>query len=127
MIPLSFNFILFFNKFSHNVFFFMIQYLHSNSIILRIFYLISLLPLFSFLIFLFFFIFPNLHHFLHLVCHFLMQPSMGTLNSPSSRVVKDSTPSPRRILRYINFGIGGSSPILILDMMNLHLILFEAW
>ena len=38
----------------------------------------------------------------------LMQPSMGTLNSPSSRIVKDSTPSRRRILRYINFGIGKS-------------------
>ena len=50
-----------------------------------------------------------------------MQPSMGTLNSPSSRVVKDSTPSRRRILRYINFGI------LFLDMVNLHLIIFEAW
>ena len=56
-----------------------------------------------------------------------MQTSMDTLNSPSSRVVKDSTPSRRRILRYINFGIGESSPILILDMMNLHLIIFEAW
>ena len=42
-----------------------------------------------------------------------MQPSMGTLNFPSSRIVKDSTPSRRRILRYINFGIGESSPILI--------------
>ena len=41
-----------------------------------------------------------------------MQPSIGTLDSPSSRVVKDSTPSRRRILRYINFGIGESSPIL---------------
>ena len=57
----------------------------------------------------------------------LMQSSMGTLNSPSSRVVKDSTPSRRRILRYINFGIGESSPILFLDMMNLHLIIFKAW
>ena len=37
-----------------------------------------------------------------------MQPSMGTLNSPSSRIVKDSTPSRRRILRYINFGSGES-------------------
>ena len=55
-----------------------------------------------------------------------MQPSMGTLNSPSSRIVKDSTPSRRRILRYINFGIGESWPILFLDMMNLHLIAFEA-
>ena len=30
----------------------------------------------------------------------LMQPSIGTLNSPSSRIVKDSTPSRRRILRF---------------------------
>ena len=52
----------------------------------------------------------------------LMQPSMGTLNSPSSRVIKDSTPSQRQILRYINFGIGESSIILFLDMVNLHLI-----
>ena len=50
----------------------------------------------------------------------VMQPSMGTLNSPSSRVVKD-------ILRYKNFGMGESSSILFLDMMNLHLITFEAW
>ena len=57
----------------------------------------------------------------------LMQPSMGTLNSPSSRVVKDSTPSRRRILRYINFGIGESSPILFLGMVNFHLIIFETW
>ena len=35
-----------------------------------------------------------------------MQSSIGTLNSLSSRIVKDSTPSPRRILRYIIFGIG---------------------
>ena len=56
-----------------------------------------------------------------------MQPLIGTLNSSSSRVVKDSTPSRRRILRYINFGIGESSPILFLDMMNLHLIIFKAW
>ena len=52
---------------------------------------------------------------------------MGTLNSPSSRVVKDSTPSRRRILKYINFGIGESSPISFLDMVNLHLIIFEVW
>ena len=57
----------------------------------------------------------------------LMQPSMGTLNSSSSRVVKVSTPSWRLILRYINFGMGESSPILFFDMMNLHLIIFEAW
>ena len=56
-----------------------------------------------------------------------MQPSMGTLNSPSSRIVKDLTPSRCRILRYINFGIGASKPILFLDMVNLHLIIFEAW
>ena len=57
----------------------------------------------------------------------LMQPSMGTLNSPSSRIVKDSTPSRRRILRYINFEIGESWPIAFLDMVNLPLIIFEAW
>ena len=49
-----------------------------------------------------------------------MQPSMGTLNAPLSRIVKDSTPSRRRILRYINFGIGESYPILFLDMVKLH-------
>ena len=53
---------------------------------------------------------------------FLMQPSMANLNSPSSRVVKDSTPSRRRILRCINFGIGESSPNLFLDVVNLYLI-----
>ena len=57
----------------------------------------------------------------------VMQPSMDSLNSPASRIVKDSTPYRRRILRYMNFGIGESSPILFLDMMNLHLIIFEAW
>ena len=56
-----------------------------------------------------------------------MQPSIGILNSRSSRVVKDSTPSRRRILGYINFGIGESSPILFLDTVNLNLIIFEAW
>ena len=55
-----------------------------------------------------------------------MQSSTGTLNSPSSRVVENSTSSRRRILRYINFRIGESSPILVLDQMNLHLITFEA-
>ena len=49
-----------------------------------------------------------------------MQPSMGTLNSPSSRVVKDSTASRSRILMCINFGIGESSPNLFLNMMNLY-------
>ena len=49
----------------------------------------------------------------------LMQPSVGTLNSPSSRVIKDSTLSRRRILRCINFGIGESSPYLFLHMVNL--------
>ena len=55
-----------------------------------------------------------------------MQPSMGTLNSPSSRVVKDLTPSRCWILRYINFGIGASSPNLFLNMVNLYLVKFEA-
>ena len=56
----------------------------------------------------------------------LMQPSMGTLNSPSWRVVKDSTPSRRWILRCINFGIGESSLNLFLNMVNLYLVRFEA-
>ena len=56
-----------------------------------------------------------------------MQPSMGTLNSPSSKIVKDSTPSRRRIMRYINCGISESWPISFLDMVNLHLKIFEAW
>ena len=65
----------------------------------------------------------------------------GHLELTLLRVVKDSTPSRRRregvswgstpsrrrILRYTNFGSGESSPILFLDMMNLHLIIFEAW
>ena len=59
-------------------------------------------------------------------CESLMQPSMGTLNSPSSSVVKDSTSSWRRILRYIDFRIDESSPTLFLNLMNLHLITFEA-
>ena len=37
-----------------------------------------------------------------------MQLSTGTLNTPSSRVVKDSTPSWRQILMCIDFGIGES-------------------
>ena len=55
-----------------------------------------------------------------------MQPSMGTLNSPSWRVVKNSTPSRCRILRCLNFGIGESSPNLFLNMVNLYLVRFEA-
>ena len=55
-----------------------------------------------------------------------MQPSMGTLNSPSLRVVKDSTPSRHQILRCINFGIGESSPNLVLNRLNLYLVKFEA-
>ena len=51
-----------------------------------------------------------------------MQPSMGTLNSPSSRVGKNSTPSRRRILRCINFGIGNSSPNLFLNMMKFYVV-----
>ena len=54
-----------------------------------------------------------------------MQPSMANLNSPSSRVVKDSTPFRRRILRCINFGNGESSPSLFLDVVNLYLIKFK--
>ena len=42
---------------------------------------------------------------------------MSTLNSPSSRVVKDSTPFQRRILRYVNLGIS----------VNLHLFYFWTW
>ena len=58
----------------------------------------------------------------------LMQPSMANLNSPSSRIVKDSTPSRRRILRCIDFGNGESSPNLLLDVVNLYLIKFkERW
>ena len=55
----------------------------------------------------------------------LMQLSMANLNSPSSRVVKDSTPFPRWILRCINFGNGESSPSLFLDVVNLYLIKFK--
>ena len=50
-----------------------------------------------------------------------MQPSMGTFNSLSSRVVKDSTPSWHQILRCIK-----SLPNLFLTMMNLYLVKFEA-
>ena len=48
----------------------------------------------------------------------LMQPSMGTLNASSSRVVKDSTPSRSRNLRCINFGIDESSPNSFLNMLR---------
>ena len=58
--------------------------------------------------------------------HFLMQPSMSTLNSPSSRIVKDSTQSRRRILRCLDFSIGESSPNLFLNMVNIYLVRFEA-
>ena len=54
-----------------------------------------------------------------------MQPSMANLNSPSSRVVKDSTPFRRRILRCKNFGKGESWPSLFLDVVNLYLIKFR--
>ena len=58
----------------------------------------------------------------------VMQPSMANLNSPSSRVVKDSTPFRRRILRCINFGNGESSSNQFLDVVNLNLIKFkERW
>ena len=59
-----------------------------------------------------------------------MQPSMGTLHLPSSRVVKDSTPSRRRFLRWINFEIGESSPNLFLNSVNLYLVRLkhcESW
>ena len=54
-----------------------------------------------------------------------MQPSMANLNSPSSRVVKDSTPFRRRIFRCKNFGKGESWPSLFLDVVNLYLIKFR--
>ena len=54
-----------------------------------------------------------------------MQPSMANLNSPSSRVVKDSTPFRRRILRCKSFGKGESWPSLFLDVVNLDLIKFR--
>ena len=50
-----------------------------------------------------------------------MQPSMGTLNAPSSRVIKDLMPSRRRIFKYIHFGTGESWPFLSKDKVNLHL------
>ena len=55
----------------------------------------------------------------------LFMQSMGTLNSPSSRDVNDSTPYRHRILRCINLGICASSPNLFLNM-NLYLVKFEA-
>ena len=78
-------------------------------------------------------------HYLHfrsyktqnkLACYFVyhehaMQPSMANLNSPTSKVVKDSTPFQRRILRCINFGNGESSPYQFLDVVNLYLIKFN--
>ena len=50
---------------------------------------------------------------------------MANLNSPSSRVVKDSTPFRRRILRCKNFRKGESWPSLFLDVVNLYLIKFR--
>ena len=43
---------------------------------------------------------------------FVMQVSMANLNLPFSRVVKDSMPSRRRIMKCLNFGNGESSPNL---------------
>ena len=57
--------------------------------------------------------------------HGVMQPSMANLNSPSSRVVKDSTPFRCRIFRCKNFGKGESWPSLFLDMVNLYLVKFR--
>ena len=65
----------------------------------------------------------------------LMQPSMCTLNSPSSRFVKDSTRSRRQILRYMNFrdwwilthflfGLRESSPNNIWSTVNLEQTFF---
>ena len=54
-----------------------------------------------------------------------MQPSMGTLNSPS-RVVKDSTPSRRRILRCKKNAIGESSFNLFLSTVNLKQVKYKA-
>ena len=54
----------------------------------------------------------------------LMQPSMANLNSPTSRVVKDSTPFRRRILRCKNFGKGESWLSVFLDVVNLYLMKF---
>ena len=57
-----------------------------------------------------------------------MQPSMANLNSPTSRVVKDSMPFRCRTLMCINFGNGESSPNQFLDVVNLYLIKFkERW
>ena len=53
------------------------------------------------------------------IIYLLMQPSMGTLNSPSSRVIKDLMPTRCHILRCINFGIGESSPNLFFNILNL--------
>ena len=68
----------------------------------------------------------NVSYWIAYIHHYLMQPSMGTLNSLSLRVVKDSTPSRRRILVCINFGIGESSRNLFFKMVNLYLVKFEA-
>ena len=82
-IPLSYKFILFFNKlhFLHNVFSFSIPYLHSYSMIFFLcLFLFIFFPVFSSFLFcpLFLFLFtsfpPNLHNFLNLVCHFLRAP-----------------------------------------------------
>ena len=56
----------------------------------------------------------------------IMQPSLGTLNSPPSRVVKDSTPFRRRILKCLNVGTGEYSPNLFLNMMNPYLVKLES-
>ena len=62
-----------------------------------------------------FFLFPSSIDYIlsKSICKSLMQLSMGNLNLPSSSVVKDSMPCRRQILRYIDFSIGESSPILI--------------
>ena len=70
-------------------------------------------------------IFTNQSHFTYKNFQNFMQPSMANLNSPSSRVVKDSTPFRRRILRCKNFGKGESWPSLFLDVVNLYLMKFR--
>ena len=55
-----------------------------------------------------------------------MQPSIDILNTPSSRVLKDSVPLQCQILRCTNFGICESSTNLFLLMMKLYLKIFQA-
>ena len=56
-----------------------------------------------------------------------MQPSIDNLNTPSSRVLKDSMPLQCWIIRCINFGICESSTNLFLLKVKLYFNIFEAW